>query len=169
MKTFEEKYTAWIDGRLSGSDLADFEAELARTDHAAGEKEDSIKLGTLLRSNYKAPELKNTDFFNHQLMQRIAAEQPTVKPATQPAATSWSLSSLAWAGAFCMAIVAGIFFFAIPKGGVQNTTGNEYVAQITNVRSDDPAITATTFHSKDNKLTVIWLDGLEYLPVKEER
>ena len=30
MKPFEEQYTAWIDGRLTGSELAAFEAELER-------------------------------------------------------------------------------------------------------------------------------------------
>ena len=29
MKTFEEKFTAWVDGKLSGRELADFENEIA--------------------------------------------------------------------------------------------------------------------------------------------
>jgi len=32
--TFEEKYTAWIDGELKGEELTSFEAELARTEDA---------------------------------------------------------------------------------------------------------------------------------------
>ena len=28
MKPFEEKFTAWVDGRLSGAELAGFEREL---------------------------------------------------------------------------------------------------------------------------------------------
>ena len=35
MKTFEEKFTAWIDGRLAGRELDKFEAELAKTGNAA--------------------------------------------------------------------------------------------------------------------------------------
>ena len=37
MKTFEEKWTAWIDGELTGDELAEFEASLP--DQAAAEAE----------------------------------------------------------------------------------------------------------------------------------
>ena len=37
MKTFEEKWTAWLDGELSGQERAEFEASLP--DRAAAEAE----------------------------------------------------------------------------------------------------------------------------------
>ena len=37
MKTFEEKWTAWLDGQLSGRELSEFEASLP--DKAAAEAE----------------------------------------------------------------------------------------------------------------------------------
>ena len=37
MKTFEEKWTAWVDGQLSGRELSEFEASLP--DKAAAEAE----------------------------------------------------------------------------------------------------------------------------------
>jgi len=169
MKTFEEKFTAWIDGKLSGSELSRFEAELEQIKNAGAEKEAALQLGALLRENYKAPELKNADFFNHQLMQRIEEDTTREEAPAKRASNFWSLPRLIWAGTFCMAMVAGLFFFAVPKGAVENPSGNEYVAQITNARTDDPSITATTFHTKDNKLTVLWLDGLDYLPAKDGR
>ncbi len=52
MKTFEERYTAWIDGQLEGPALTAFELELARR-AAAGEaradKADAARLHRLLQ------------------------------------------------------------------------------------------------------------------------
>ena len=75
MKTFEERFTAWVDGQLTGPDLAECEKELATHPEAAAERAEAQKLGDLLRAQH-APKLGNADFFNHQLMQRIAAETP---------------------------------------------------------------------------------------------
>ena len=161
MKTFEEKFTAWVDGRLSGRELEAFKAELATIENAEAEMEAVRKLGVLLRDHWQAPELKNAEFFNHQLMQRIEAE--AAGPPAKRAGFSWTLPRLAWTGAFCMTMVAMVYFMAVPKGPVEYSSGKEYVAQILNTQTGDPAITATTIHSKDNKLTVLWLDGLDYL------
>ena len=38
MKTFEEKWTAWIDGELAGDELAQFEASLPDRATAEAEK-----------------------------------------------------------------------------------------------------------------------------------
>ena len=164
MKPFEEKFTAWVDGRLTGNELAAFEAELAQRENAGAEKSGALRLGALLRENYRLPELKNPDFFNHQLMQRIDAE--TAKPAVPERRASFfpSLPWMTWAGAFCIAMVLALYALVVPKNPVDNPSGNEYVAQILEAHTGDPAITATTIHSKDNKLTVLWLDGLDYLP-----
>jgi hypothetical protein len=162
MKTFEEKFTEWIDGRLSGRELEAFEVELAKIENAGDEKEDALKLGELLRDHYEAPGLNNADFFNHQLMQRIAAETAAAPAKRSP--MFLTLPWLAWAGAFCLGMVAAIYFAVVPKGPVEYSSGREYVAQILDAQTGDPAITATTIHSKDNKLTVLWLDGLDYLP-----
>ena len=39
MKTFEEKFTAWVDGQLTGPELAAFERELESHPEALAEKE----------------------------------------------------------------------------------------------------------------------------------
>ena len=119
----------------------------------------ALQLGSFLRQNYQAPPLENPDFFNHQLMQRIEAESGAEKPSR----FSWTLPRLAWAGGFCMAMVLFIYGFAVPKSPYSSNVGS--VAEILNTQIDDPTITSTTFHSKDHKLTVLWLDGLDYLPL----
>jgi len=167
MKTFEEKFTEWVDGRLAGRELEAFEAELSKIKNGAAVKEGALRLGALLRDHYQAPELKNADFFNHQLMQRIEAE--TAGAPAKRAPFFLPLPWLAWTGAVCISMVAAIYFAVVPRGPVEYSAGREYVAQILNTQTGDPSITATTIHSKDNKLTVLWLDGLDYVPADHER
>src|ERR1700744_3356262 len=109
MKPFEEQFTAWVDGKLTGADLAAFEKELAAHPEAIAEKDDVLKLGKLLREHPTAPPLGNADFFNHQLMQRIAADTPAPRPAEKKRFQFWSLPRLAWVGTSCLAIAAVLF------------------------------------------------------------
>ena len=44
MKTFEEKWTTWVDGQLSGRELAEFEASLPDKAAAEAEKVEATKL-----------------------------------------------------------------------------------------------------------------------------
>ncbi len=50
MKTFEEKWTAWLDGQLSGRELTEFEASLPDKAAAEAEKAAAKKLGALLKA-----------------------------------------------------------------------------------------------------------------------
>ncbi len=160
MKTFEEKYTAWIDGQLTGAVLEKFEAELRDSAEAALDKTGALQLGELLRTHATPPPLGNEDFFNHQIAERIRAETPA--PARQ--SSPWSFVRLASAGAFCLLIAGLLFHYAIPVGPQQNKSEAEYVAQILDASPGDPTISATAFHSKADNVTVLWLDGLEDLP-----
>jgi len=73
MKPFEEKFAAWVDGRLTGAELAAFERELEAHPDALAEKEAEFEeLGNLLRAHVAAPALRNADFFNDQIMRQIA-------------------------------------------------------------------------------------------------
>src|ERR1051326_3520558 len=72
MKTFEEKWTAWVDGELSGRELSEFEASLPDKAAAAAEKAGALKLGELLKRELSATALTNEEFFNHQLRENIA-------------------------------------------------------------------------------------------------
>ncbi len=45
MKTFEEKWTAWLDDQLSGRELSEFEASLPDKAAAQAEKAEAKKLG----------------------------------------------------------------------------------------------------------------------------
>ena len=79
MKTFEEKWTAWIDDELTGRELEEFEASLPDKAAAEAEKQSAKQLGLLLREQAAATALTNADFFSHQLRERLEREnQPAV-------------------------------------------------------------------------------------------
>ena len=53
MKTFEEKWTAWIDGELGETERVEFEASLEDRLAAETEKMQALKLGALLKEQLK--------------------------------------------------------------------------------------------------------------------
>jgi len=164
MKTFEEKFTAWVDGRLTGAELAAFERELEARPEATAEKQAALQLGDLLRAHIAAPPLRNPDFFNHQLLQSIRQQQPQSSSAPRRSPSFWSLPRMAFSGAFLLLLATIFYFAAVPNTRREVRHNQQYVSNILNARSDDPDITATSFHSKENNVNVLWLDGLGYMP-----
>jgi negative regulator of sigma E activity len=166
MKTFEEKFTAWVDGQLKGRELSEFELELANVKDAQLDKLAVIQIGDLFREHGRAPELKNEDFFNHQLMQQIEAELP--KPAVAPLRRkfAWSLPRLAMAGAFSLLVAFGLFHTLVPK---EQPAASEAqgVVQVINTKGGQD-INVTPFYSQQDKVDVFWLGGpgLKYVPDK---
>ena len=165
MKTFEERFTAWVDGCLEGPELAAFEKELEAHPEALEEKDSALRLGELMRTHLRPEALANGDFFCHQLLERIEADQPPAAP--EPARVRrgfWTLPRMAFSGAFCLLLAGLLFFSTVPKTRQQVQENQEYVANILSAHTDDPGITATAFHSKEDDVTVLWLDGLKYMP-----
>src|SRR5205807_8929823 len=72
MKTFEEKWTAWIDDQLTGRELDDFLASLSDRAAAEAEKQNAKQVDSLLRE--QAIALSNADFFSYQLRERLDRE-----------------------------------------------------------------------------------------------
>ena len=52
MKTFEEKWTAWLDGQLSERELSEFEASLPDKAAAEAEKAERRNLALLLKREF---------------------------------------------------------------------------------------------------------------------
>src|SRR5437763_16302698 len=98
MKTFEEKWTAWIDGQLAGHELAEFEASLPNRAAAEAEKRDALKLGTLLKEHLPCRAMANEEFFHHQLRERIASESAVPKSAARGDRVRAPIVRLSWAG-----------------------------------------------------------------------
>ena len=167
MKTFEERYTAWIDGQLSGEALAAFEKELAEHPEAAEDRVAARKLGDLLRAHATAPALSNADFFNLQIQQRIEAEKPRarVAPVREGGSFFLPISRLIWAGAACLGIAALLYKITIPAA--HTPEASNYFAQVVESWPADSSISATTVYDPKDNVTVLWLDGLDYMPSEQ--
>jgi anti-sigma factor RsiW len=161
MKTFEEKWTAWLDGQLTGKELEDFEASLPDKEAAEAEKREASKLGTLLKQELGAQPFSNGEFFSHQLRERIARE------ASKSGARStwWTLPRLVWAGAVSLALFMICAVVVMNEGTPAEQS--DYLTQILNMRVDpavSPDATISKFETKGDRVTVIWTEGLQSLP-----
>src|SRR4051812_47932972 len=167
MKTFEEKWTAWIDGELTGAELAQFEASLPDKAAAEAEKRDAQKLGTFLKEHLPCRAMGNEEFFHHQLRERMAAEEDgTSAPApTAGGRVSWPIGRLVWVGATALAIFSVCTFFVMREKPV--TEQSQYLSEILTARVDpafSPNATISMFKSNEDRVTVLWVEGLQSLP-----
>jgi anti-sigma factor RsiW len=165
MKTFEEKWTAWLDGQLSGKELAEFEASLPDLEAAEAERRDGLRLGAFLKEQLAARALSNEEFFSHQLHERIARETKD-RSRDRGTSTWWTIPRLVWSGAAALAlfVITTVVLMSQHQPGEQS----EYLTQILKSRVDpaaNPNATIYIFESKnDNKVTVLWTEGLQSLP-----
>jgi hypothetical protein len=160
MKTFEEKWTAWLDDELTGEELARFETSLPDKAAAEAEKRAAKKLGTLLRRELTPQTLQNEDFFSHQLRQR-----PSTRSAEAPFSGWWTIRRLFWAGATSLAMFVAIAVFVMREK--QPEQPSEYLTQIIQAKLDPavgPNATITIFEAKQDRVTVLWTEGLKSLP-----
>ncbi|MBA3387380.1 MAG: hypothetical protein M3505_04740 [Verrucomicrobiota bacterium] len=169
MKTFEENWTAWLDGELTGKELVEFEASLPDKPTAEVEKEDAKKLGAFLKEQLTAPAMRNEEFFHHRLREQMGSEAVAATPArvAQPELreTWWTIGRLLWTGATSLAIFAVCTFFVLREKNIGGQSA--YVTQILNARVDpvvSPNATISMFETKEDKVTVLWVEGLQSLP-----
>ena len=166
MKTFEEKWTAWIDGELAGAELAEFEASLPDKAAAEAEKRDAEKLGTFLKEHLPCRAMGNEEFFNHQLRERMNADAGADRrESTRSGRAWWPIGRLAWVGATALAIFSVFTFFVVREKPA--TEQSQYLSEILTARVDpavNPNATIAMFKSKEDKVTVLWVEGLQSLP-----
>lgn len=163
MKTFEEKWTAWVDGKLTGNDLAQFESSLGDRSAADVEKTQAHKLGALLKEHLSAQILTNEEFFNHQIRDAIHRENQKPDRGGEKA-TWWSLGRLAWVGATAI-VIFGMFTFFIVRE--EAPAPSDYLTQILHTQVDptvNPYATTTVLEAKKDHVTVLWVEGLKSLP-----
>ena len=166
MKTFEEKWTAWLDGQLSDKELAEFEGSLPDLAAAEAEKRDAQKLGAFLKEQLGAHVLRNEEFFSHQVHERIACESKERSRDDGTRSTWWTVPRLVWSGATALAlfVITTVLLMSQHEPGEQS----QYLTQILNSRVDpaaNPNAAIYIFESKnDNKVTVLWTEGLQSLP-----
>ncbi len=165
MKTFEEKWTAWIDDQLTGRELEEFLASLPDRAVAEADKQSAKRLGSFLREQAMA--LSNADFFSHQLRQRLDREELEPARSGDDAISTgwWTIRRLLWSGATSLAIfvICAVFVFRDKTPSSQS----QYLTEILSSRVDptvSPNATISMFEKKDDRVTVLWVDGLQSLP-----
>lgn len=168
MKEFEERWTAWVDGQLSGRDLEEFEASLPDKAAAEAEKEGAIKLRNLLRQELGAQRLTNEEFFSHQLRSRIAQESKKTSQASRgrgETSTWWTIPRLLWTGTVSLAVFVLCTMFVMREK--QPAEESQYLTQVLNARVDpvvSPDASVSMFEVKQDRVTVLWTEGLQSLP-----
>jgi hypothetical protein len=166
MKTFEENWTAWLDDQLSGRELSEFEASLPDKTAAQAEKAEAKRLGELLKRGLSTHALTNEEFFSHQLRERIVQE--TCEAArVHGRHTWWTIPRLLWAGTASL-VIFFIFTFTVmhEKNPAEES---QYLTQILNARVDpvvSPNATVSIFEVKQDRVTVLWTEGLRTLPAE---
>ncbi|HEY2712397.1 MAG TPA: hypothetical protein VGI60_07770 [Chthoniobacterales bacterium] len=163
MKKFEEKWTAWVDGKLDEAERAEFEASLDDRAAAEVEKQQALRLGAILKEQLQPRAMRNEEFFNYQLRERIVAESGR---ASQPTHEGWwTIRRLLWTGATSLAVFVVCAFFLMREKPAQDQS--QYLTQILNARVDpnvSPNATVSIFQTKQDRVTVLWVDGLKSLP-----
>jgi hypothetical protein len=166
MKTFEEKWTAWIDGELTGAELVEFEASLPDKAAAEIEKRDAQQLGAFLKEHLPCRAMGNEEFFHHQLRERMAEDAGGSAPQNAGGGRVWwPIGRLVWVGATALAIFSVCTFFVMREKPAPEQS--QYLSEILTARVDpavNPNATISMFRSKEDKVTVLWVEGLQSLP-----
>jgi hypothetical protein len=165
MKRFEEKWTAWLDGQLSGRELSEFEASLPDKAAAEAEKADARKLGALLKRELSSAALTNEEFFSHQLRERIRESGVPSGKSEARLSTWWTIPRLLWTGTASLAVFLVFTIFVMRDKNPAEES--QYLTQILNARVDpvvSPNATVSMFEVKQDRVTVLWTEGLQSLP-----
>src|SRR3954462_799847 len=132
MKTFEEKWTAWIDGELTGHDLAEFEASLPDLAAAEAEKRETRKLGTFLKEHLPCRAMGNEEFFQHQLRERMAADDAGTRRQDGNSSNGgrvwWPIGRLVWVGATALALFTVCTFYVMRE--TPTAEPSQYLSEI---------------------------------------
>lgn len=131
------------------------------------EREEAARLGALLR-RHSAPAGRDFEGFNAGVLGRIAAETPAVLPAAK-IVPFVPLRRLVWGGFGGLAAAAALFLALVRPALQQPGPPPEYYAQVLKATTSDPAISAVAVHSQQDGVTVLWIDGLDYVPAKKAK
>ena len=155
MKTFEENFTAWLDGELSPEEAQSF---LQEHPSLQKEKADFLKFKRLLRQSFESRVLENPDFFNAQIMAQITPHSAPCRSLQR----GWlGLPRIAWGGLCALGVGFAMFVVLIPHGDLSDPRSG-YVADVLKTKTHDPSVKATVDNQKD--MTIIKLEGLQKLP-----
>ena len=150
----EDKWTAYLDGRLDARGEAAFEREHPE---AAAEKLATARIGQALRRHSRPPVLRNGEFFNQKILDEVAPQRQPSR-SVRERAPLWPLWRAALAGTCCLGAVAAIYLSAIRNSA---PPADHYVAHVESVKAGDDELDAAVLDA--DGLAVVWIDGLDRL------
>jgi hypothetical protein len=143
----------WLDGEMSATERQDFEQILASNPSLRAEADELQALSMGFQKEFPLVELKNADFFNHQIQRAIASEQAPAKQP-EPAVSIWQWLRSPWAlGAAAAALAAALLL-----------NGTSPVSEIVGSYAPNPGIQVTSYHDSEAAATVLILEGLDAVP-----
>src|SRR6516225_6392965 len=107
MRTFEQRYTAWIDRVLSPRDSEAFAADHGLLD---SERAKVARLNGLIGDRFRSVQLSNPDFFSSQIQAKIQAEQRTAPRRRD----FLGVPALVWGGIVSVSCGVALFVVLIP-------------------------------------------------------
>jgi hypothetical protein len=155
MRTFEQLYTAWVDGALTQDEATAFEKQHPEL---LKDRDDMSKLKQLLQRNLGPTELVHPEFFTSKLMEQIV-------PAERSFPSWLGIPRLAWGGIGSLAAAFSLFLLFAPYRNF-SAPPPEYVAVVLKTTTTDPKISATVDSEKG--ITLIKLDGVDKVPDDED-
>lgn len=162
MKSFEERYTAWLDGAMDEAERKTFEAELPNRAAALDEAVAWKKLRGLMRGSLAAQPMPHADFLNAQVLAGVRSEQPRGAKSR-----GWlSAGRLAWTGAFLLAL-AGVLTFFMLSSLPSRPTNEQFISQVVKARAAAQSPNAYSFAAPGGKGAVLWVDDAGYIPAEE--
>jgi len=111
--------------------------------------------------------LKNEEFFSHQLRESIVQENGERQERTRRSSTFnwWTIPRLLWAGSASLAVFLVCTVLVMHQE--RPAEESQYLTQILNARVDpvvSPNATVSIFEVKQDRVTVLWTEGLQSLP-----
>ena len=94
----------------------------------------------------------------------LLAALPMLATPTAGARSWWGIPWFAYAAAACLLIAAVLFKGMIPVGGGTMADQSAYFATVVDARTFENNVSASTVYNSRDNVTVLWLDGLDYLP-----
>ncbi|MDX2226503.1 MAG: hypothetical protein SFY92_05320 [Verrucomicrobiae bacterium] len=150
-----------VDGQLDFSQRNKIKSLVEKDPSLIDEQVEQEKIREVLRKNIpKTTCPDNPDFFWSQVQNRLHAEKRRT-PAREVRSHLLASLSRLWAPAFGAALV--ILLLAL--GGQHFFSGNgSRFAEVSETRTFQEHVYATAFKSREAGVTVIWVDGFEYIP-----
>ncbi len=151
------EFTEWLDGKLPPARAARFEAD----PEALAERESWHSLRATLVAELAPPPLPHPDFINAQVLEAIERGRKSSRSASHS-----FIKRLVFGGIASLAAAAVITLIFLPDS-FRRPSESEFISQVVSARAGNPAVSVSSFHTRDDRGVVIWIEGTQPIPSGE--